>query len=271
MHPTGGLWEPRTAVSDCGGSCKTGFLSITHQPCGGAKPVTRHSKKKDSSLCCPISAVPKASNCTWRGSAPSCNGHCEDDEVAVELNQWGSGKYCEDGNKAYCCKNQGLENTCYWTGVGGTCKKGDEPLTFAGTFLERIADIASWGGLFGAALSDALDDVDMDLRRLYCCPPDMMKQWTNCGWHGAPGSCYDNHCNLGHQVQLAQGDYGAGQSCGARLERTRVFCCDAAEGKSPFLPVPLDCLFPNPPSGDDVDTDFDLKTTIPGVTGEQPQ
>lgn len=246
-------------VSDCGGTCKTGFISITHQPCGGAKPVTRHSKKKDSALCCPISAAPKASDCTWRGSAPSCNGHCEENEVTVELNRWGSGKYCEDGNKAYCCKNQGLENTCYWTGVGGTCKKGDEPLTFAGTFLEQIADLASWGGLFGAALSDALNDVDMDLRRLYCCPPDMMKQWTNCGWHGTPGSCYDNHCNLGHQVQLTQSDYGAGQSCGARLERTRVFCCDAAEGKSPFLPVSLDYLFPNPPSGDDVDTDFDIK------------
>ncbi|XDG10594.1 hypothetical protein ABKA04_010209 [Annulohypoxylon sp. FPYF3050] len=86
----------------------------------------------------------------------------------------------------------------------------------------------------------------------------MMKQWQHCGWHGKPGSCFDNHCDIGHQVQLTSSDYGAGESCAPRLERTRVFCCDPAKGKSPFLPVPLDYLFPNPPAGKDVDTDFDL-------------
>ncbi|KAI0436524.1 carbohydrate-binding module family 18 [Xylaria telfairii] len=245
-------------VTDCGGKCKAGFLPIETQPCGSATPVFRHSSKDDSTLCCPIGAAPKGEDCTWRGSAPSCNGHCENNEVAVELNRWGDGKYCEDGNKAYCCKNEGVENTCYWTGVGSNCNSGDLPLTFAGTFLETIADIASFGGLFGQVLADALDGLDMDLRRLYCCSPDMLKQWENCGWHGKPGSCFDNHCDIGHQVQLTQSDYGAGESCAPRLERTRVFCCDPPKGKSPFLPVPLDYLFPNPPTGDSVDTDFDL-------------
>ncbi|KAI1412614.1 glycosyl hydrolases family 18-domain-containing protein [Hypoxylon sp. FL1857] len=254
-------------VSDCGGSCDTGFIPITHQPCGSAKPVTRHSSKKDSKLCCPLAAAPNPKDCTWRGSAPSCNGHCADDEVAVELNRWGDGKYCENGNKAYCCKSKAVENTCYWSSIGGSCKKGDQPLTFAGTFLETVADIMSLGGLFGQVLSDFLDGIDMDLRKLYCCPSDMMKQWQNCNWHGEPGSCFDNHCDTGHQVQLTSSDYGAGQSCAPRLERTRVFCCDPAKGKSPFLPVPLDYLFPNPPTGDNVDSDFDLKIDDTWGTG----
>jgi chitinase len=254
-------------VTDCGGSCKTGFLSLTHQPCGSAKPITRHSSQKDSQLCCPIASIPNSNDCTWRGTAPSCNGHCQDGEVALELNRWGSGKYCEDGNKAYCCKENAVENTCYWTGVGGNCNSGDQPLTFAGTFLETVADIVSLGGLVGAALADALDSIDMDLRRLYCCSPDMLKEWTNCAWHGQPGSCFDNHCDLGHQVQLTQSDYGLGQSCAPRLERTRVFCCDPAGGKSPFLPVPLDYLFPHPPTGDNVDTDFDLRIDDTWGTG----
>lgn len=45
------------------------------------------------------------------------------------MNRWGDGKYCEDGNKVYCCEVPNAEeNKCYWTGVGGTCKSGDETL-----------------------------------------------------------------------------------------------------------------------------------------------
>jgi chitinase len=147
------------------------------------------------------------------------------------------------------------------------CNSGDLPLTFAGTFLETIADIASLGGLFGQTLAHFLDGVDMDLRKLYCCSPDMMAQWQNCNWHGAPGSCDDNHCDIGHQVQLTQSDYGAGQSCAPRLERTRVFCCDPAKGKSPFLPVELDFLFPHAPTGSKLDTEYDLKIDDTWGTG----
>lgn len=117
-------------VSDCGKGCdKPGFIKITNQPCGSATPVFRHSSEDDSSLCCPLAAAPNPEECEWRGSAPSCNGHCEDGEIVVELNRWGDGKYCEDGNKAYCCKiPEGKENNCYWTGTGGHCNAGDELL-----------------------------------------------------------------------------------------------------------------------------------------------
>ncbi|KAF8457846.1 glycosyl hydrolases family 18-domain-containing protein [Kalaharituber pfeilii] len=257
-------WDDMTAqdcyVTDCGGKCKAGFIKVTTQPCGDATPVFRHSSEDDSTLCCPIAAAPDPNTCRWRGTAPSCNGHCEDGEVMVQMNRWGSGAYCEDGNKAYCCDvPAGKETKCYWTGHGGSCNTGDKLMTFAGTFLQTVADIASWGPLIGDLLEAGLNSVDLALTKRFCCPPDEAKQWTNCDWHGEPGSCFDNHCDQGHQVQLAQSDYGAGASCAPRLERTRVYCCDPADGKSPFLPVPLDRLFPNPPEGNDVATDFDLQ------------
>lgn len=100
----------------------------------------------------------------------------------------------------------------------------------------------------------------------YCCPQDEAKEWTNCKWHGTPGSCDDNHCDTGHQVQLATNAYGLGESCWPRFERDRVFCCDATTGESPFLPVPLEYLFPDPPSGTP-DTDYKLKTDDTWGTG----
>jgi chitinase len=45
----------------------------------------------------------------------------------MELNRWGSGDYCESGNKVYCCEVPGAKDTgCYWTGTGGQCNSGDE-------------------------------------------------------------------------------------------------------------------------------------------------
>lgn len=267
-------WQEATAqdcyVTDCGGTCNTGFIKIENQPCGSAKPVTRHSSEKDSLLCCPLTSAPDPDNCRWRGSAPSCNGHCQNGEVMLEMNKWGDGDYCEDGNKAYCCdaSSEETENTCYWTGVAGSCASDELPLTFAGTFLETIADIVSLGSLTGQLLADFLSDVDMDLRRLYCCPKDEVSRWDNCNWYGTPGTCYDNHCDAGTQVQLTESDYGAGQSCFPRLERTRTFCCDPANGASPFLPVPLAYLFPEPPTGDDIDTDYDLEIDDTWGTGK---
>ncbi|KAI1125321.1 carbohydrate-binding module family 18 [Nemania abortiva] len=263
-----GVSVPDCYVTDCGGTCNAGFVKITNQPCGSAKPITRHSSKKDSQLCCPLDGAPSKDDCTWRGSAPSCNGHCHEDEVTVELNRWGSGKYCEDGNKAYCCKTA-LDNTCYWTGEGKNCNGDDEALTFAGTFLERLADVAGlFGGLTGLLLEDALDDANIQLRKLYCCPKADIDNWQNCAWYGKPGSCFDNHCPIGHSVQLSTNAYGGGEDCGIRLERSRVFCCDPGKGASPFLPVSLDKLFKNPPTGDDIDTDYELETDDTWGTGK---
>jgi len=39
----------------------------------------------------------------------------------------------------------------------------------------------------------------------------------------------------------------------------QVFCCEPKKAKSKFLPVPLANLFPDPPKGDDIHTDHQLK------------
>ncbi|CBX95390.1 similar to Glycosyl hydrolases family 18 protein [Plenodomus lingam JN3] len=257
------FWDDATVpdcyVTDCGGSCKAGFFKIEQQPCGGAKPVTRHSKEKDSQLCCPVSSAPDPDKCHWRGEAATCNGHCHDNEVLLQMNKWGDGKYCEDGNKAYCCESPAAKgHDCYWAGVGKDCNNDDATMTFSGTFMSTVADIADAMSLFDTALVKWLDAVDVDLQKRYCCPKKDAKNWKNCRWYGEPGSCFDNHCPVGKQVQLTDSPYGFGQSCFPRVERTRVYCCDPTDGKELFLPVPLDRLFKDPPTGDDVDTDFEL-------------
>ena len=86
-------WQDATmgdcGVTECGGSCKAGEITITHQPCGGAAFLTRHSEEEDSALCCPLSSAPDPEKCQWRGGAPDCNGHCQPGEVALESNRWG--------------------------------------------------------------------------------------------------------------------------------------------------------------------------------------
>lgn len=170
------------------------------------------------------------------------------------------------GLKFYCCDVPAEKNIdCSWK---DKCSGNDVILTFDGTFLETIADIVGiFGGLVGSALADALEPYDRKLGHEFCCSPEEAKKWKNCEWHGKPGSCFDNHCDTGHQVQLAESAYGECQSCAPRLERTRAFCCDPADGKSPFLPVPLDYLFPKPPDPATADTDFKLEVDPSWGTG----
>ena len=261
------FWEDATVpdcyTTSCGGTCKPGFIKITNQPCGGAKKTTRHSKEADSLLCCPLEAAPRKEDCKWRGTAPNCNGHCQDNEVAVQMNRWGDGKYCEDGNKMYCCESPVAKpHDCYWQSMGKrSCNGDDEAMTFSGTFVSFVGDFAeAFADLTGNPLVAALAHLSNDAMKLYCCPKKQAKEWQNCKWYGQPGSCFDNHCPIGHSVQLTDSPYGLGYDCHPRVERVRVFCCDPAHGKSPFLPVPLKNLFPNPPTGDDVEVSHELMT-----------
>jgi chitinase len=141
-------------------------------------------------------------------------------------------------------------------------------MTFEGTFLQTISDIVgTFGGLVGLALAEVLDDFDIEMSKLFCCTAEEAPKWKSCSWHGEPGTCFDNHCDTGHQVQLAESAYGQGESCFPRLERSRAFCCDPSDGGSPFLPVPLEYLFPHPPPKDTADTEFDLQIDPTWGTG----
>ncbi|GKT97446.1 hypothetical protein Ct61P_15296 [Colletotrichum tofieldiae] len=69
-------------VTGCGGECKTGFKEITHQPCGDATFLFRHSTEEDSKLCCPLSSAPNPDNCRWQVVTPSLTG-----PRAIEANE----------------------------------------------------------------------------------------------------------------------------------------------------------------------------------------
>ncbi|EAQ84573.1 hypothetical protein CHGG_08587 [Chaetomium globosum CBS 148.51] len=260
-------------ITSCDGNCDAGDIKITDQPCG--------EDDKRSKLCCPLSGAPDPKECTWRGNPTLCNGHCHDDEVMMEMNKWGDGGGCSDGNKAYCCKSPlAAENTCYWTGVGGSCNGDDLPLTFSGTVLTILEDVAKvilrvvgraypLTALAGEALLLVLDELDLDTDKYYCCPKEDIPKWKNCDWFGKPGSCYDGHCPDMTYAQLTDSYFGGGETCGWQLSRVRTFCCEPA--KDPlFLPVPLGNLFENPPEGESVDTDFSLETDKDSDSQQNP-
>ncbi|KAL2259976.1 hypothetical protein VTK26DRAFT_6171 [Humicola hyalothermophila] len=273
-----GVSNPGCYVTDCGAtSCKPGFQKIEQQPCGKAKFLTRHSTEADSLLCCPLSSSPDKDECQWRSSAPECNGRCEPGEVLLQLNKWGDGKYCENGHKAYCCETPTYkQNNCYFAGKGKSCKSGDEPLTWHGQITRDYEKLDPLYRLKGRALREALEEgFNMDSVDMYCCPPDDLKRWDSCAWRGEPdqGNCFDGHCKINTEVAVTWAGAGGGRVCGGiDPGRVRVFCCAPPKGETLFLPVDLDHLFPNPPTGDDVDTQFDLNVddTWGGSHGGDP-
>ena len=70
-------------LTDCNAAgCSVGEVSVTTQRCKDG-----NGKKGTSTLCCPLTSAPDPSTCTWRGTAPSCNGRCHTNEVAMEQNK----------------------------------------------------------------------------------------------------------------------------------------------------------------------------------------
>lgn len=162
----------------------------------------------------------------------------------------------------YCCKTASeRENKCYFASNGKKCNSGEEPLTWSGKFTNDYDALEDLYDLKGDALMSALEKYDISDISLYCCPREDLDRWNNCEWKGSPdkGNCYDGHCNLNSQIELTWAGSGGGRTCGGiDPGRIRVFCCDPPSGETLFLPVPLGDLFPDPPTGDDVKSDFDL-------------
>lgn len=162
----------------------------------------------------------------------------------------------------YCCKVAAeRENKCYFASNGKECKSGEEPLTWSGYLTKDEKKLENLYSLKGASLRSALHDYDLGHVSLYCCPPEDLKRWDGCEWKGSPdqGNCYDGHCDLNSQIAVTWAGSGGGRSCGGLDPgRLRVFCCPPPSGEAFFLPVPLENLFKNPPTGDDVKTKFDL-------------
>lgn len=159
----------------------------------------------------------------------------------MALDKDGAKGYCVSGHKMLCCKvaDENL-NSCYWTQQQNLqCNSGDTEMTWEGPYK------------------------DFPTKR-FCCPQDDAKKWKNCNWKGS-GSCDSNHCDLLTEVQLATSSWGESRSC--LFDRKQAFCCQPSDARPLFLPVPLDHLFPNPPTGDGVTTDFTLELDDTWGTG----
>lgn len=168
-------------TTSCGGSCSAGTIEITTLACpkGG----------KDQKLCCPISSAPDPSTCHWRGGETSslCNGQCHGGEVALASSKDGSktdkNHHCIDGRQFYCCPipevADGAGINCGWQ---DQCRSDQELMTFAGTFLEDIDPVIALAGLVGDALANALNGLDIQDEKVYCCGKEEAKNWKNCYW-----------------------------------------------------------------------------------------
>lgn len=133
---------------------------------------------------------------------------------------------------------------CRWSGCGNSCNSNENDLTWRN------------------------NDCSGDKKDRFCCSKD--EKWENCGWHGKPGSCFDGHCDTGWQVSMTTSYQGEGQDCGIlNRHRSRNFCCDPPADMSPFLPVPLEYLFENPPPEKEANTEFTLKVD-PTYGGSNP-
>lgn len=137
-----------------------------------------------------------------------------------------------DGRKFYCCPAEAKMPNCRWTGCGQSCSSSENELTWRYTECSHST-------------------------QRFCC--DKKEEWTDCSWRGKAYNCFDNHCETGWEVALTTSWDGEHDNCGFHLERQRSFCCTPGGGSSPFLPVPLDWLFENPPPKEEANTKFDLK------------
>lgn len=87
------------------------------------------------------------------------------------------------GRQFYCCPipevADGAGINCGWK---DKCSSDQTMLTFSGRFLEDYTTLASLTGLRGAALSDALDQLDIDSEKQYCCGTEEAENWKDCYW-----------------------------------------------------------------------------------------
>ncbi|WDK22883.1 hypothetical protein CGRA01v4_14174 [Colletotrichum graminicola] len=209
-------------VTSCGITvCKAGEVRITHQKCG---------KGKESALCCPLSGAPDPRSCNWRGGATRwCNSYCKDDEVMTHMKLPGGEEYLQVTRRRRKVPQ----------------RRGAS--TFSGTLFDILDDVAKvilrvvgraspLAVLTGLVLLEVLDELDIDTKKLYCCPEKEISKWKNCTWYGKPGNCFDGHCPDMRTAKITDSYFGGSDNCGAHLDRVRTFCCES-DGEPLFLPT----------------------------------
>ncbi|OQO13612.1 hypothetical protein B0A48_01841 [Cryoendolithus antarcticus] len=101
--------------------------------------------------------------------------------------------------------------------------------------------------------------------------PIIAYKFEGCHWVGK-GTCDDNECSASDvQVGLdPEGDTG-NYCAGGFSSRQKPLCCNTPDNLNPFLPVPLENLFPTLPPTTDIPA-FDKQTLsqTPSLVGENP-
>lgn len=151
----------------------------------------------------------------------------------MALDDWGdSKKRCTNGGKkAWCCPATNGQSAIQKCGlVDGRNCPSDRPQD-----LTYVFDIIN--GL-----------VDKERHyKSFCCPAEPV--FNNCNWAGDNYYCNNNTCPLGKVELFRRNGYHGGPPKEAEpcnKGRQQAFCCDPpfTDG-SPFLPVPLENLFPD--------------------------
>ncbi|KAI0024494.1 chitotriosidase-1 [Xylariomycetidae sp. FL0641] len=198
---------------------------------------------------CPLEAMPQS--CTWRGSG-SCHGQCHEGEVTLTHSRYGSKRCLAPGMQAFCCVSNTWSNLvgkCGWASAKNGC--GDCPSDAP----HAVSSRSKRSGLISTC------------KQKYCCP----YEFQNCHWVGK-GTCDDNECSS-TDVEVARDPMGDnGWLCASGFNsRQKTLCCNTPDDTNPFLPVPLEDLFPTLPPAEDVPA-FDRQAldSQDGLTGLGP-
>ena len=176
--------------------------------------------------CCPSDSVP---SCTWRGTAPACNGKCLDTEINVSSDSHGGGKWCSSGHKVLCCTHvQGDSQIgqCKWEGASPYCSAIPGTQYGCNEKDRKSLTYSSYGAGGEARCLEGYKSL--------CCtqPPP----FTGCSWTG----CLGTGCPSGKQVVAVDGNLCPIPG------RTRYFCCDQTRGddQDPDAVPPNFCVAP---------------------------
>lgn len=201
--------------SECGASCPSGTGAVAG---GGSHPQNSNvgiwqtgcSGKSTRTYCCPNDNKP---TCTWRGTAPFCNGKCHSGEVQVATDWNGGGEDCITGHKALCCTSNAADAAnaaCNWIGSAPFCGSPSCP---AGQ-VALTTDAMGSGG----------DQPCLTGHKTFCCKTP--QPYTNCDWYGRGG--ISGYLTLNCDVyQCPSGQFTVAVDPSWCNSGVNKYCCDA--------------------------------------------
>lgn len=232
-------------VSDCLNQFENPPSGFGTAPNGGKFPDKCGSDsdgQKYKHVWCPTNAMPQT--CQWRGSG-SCHGQCHEGEVTLAHSPHGSESCAAPGQQAFCCESETWGQYVDKCGWANDCDECPSDAPYSVSSRKKISFFSS-------------------CTQHFCCPYN----FENCHWVGK-GTCDDNECSP-TDVEVGLDDEGdTGQVCvGQWASRKKPLCCNTPENLNPFLPVPLENLFPTlPPSGDIPAFDSQTLSKLPTLQG----